>query len=66
MYEEATRRNVSGNSMKRLRGMQNFMGMMENSHPQKFGRGVVDLVNGIILTHYCRSRSPNLGVISAL
>jgi hypothetical protein len=48
MYEETTRRNVDGNSMKQLGGMQNFMGAMENSHPQTFGRGVADLVNGII------------------
>jgi hypothetical protein len=33
MYEEATRWNVGDNSMKRLGGMQNFIGVMENSHP---------------------------------
>jgi hypothetical protein len=66
MYEETTRRNVGGNSRNQLGGMQNFVRAMENLRPQTFGRGAIDLVNGIILTHYCQSHSPNFSVISAL
>jgi hypothetical protein len=61
-----TRRNIVGISRKRLGGMQNFVGVMKNLCPKTFGRGVMNLVNGTILTHYHQSRSPNLGVISAL
>jgi hypothetical protein len=42
-----------GSSRKRLGGMQNFVGVMKNLHPQTFGKEATDLVNGTILTHYC-------------
>jgi hypothetical protein len=37
---------------KRLGGMQNFVKVTKNLHPQTFGRGATNLVNGTILTHY--------------
>jgi hypothetical protein len=47
-------------------GVRCLVRVMENSHPQTFGKGAANLVNENMFTHYCWSLSLILHVIWAL